>query len=44
LTSEKIWVSNAPEADFYTVFAWTTAGARGVSAFVVAADRTGLSG
>ena len=46
LTGEKIWISNAPEADFYTVFARTTlgAGARGVSAFVVPADRAGLSG
>ena len=46
LTGEKIWISNAPEADFYTVFARTTqgAGARGVSAFVVPADRPGLGG
>ena len=46
LTGEKIWISNAPEADFYTVFARTTpgAGARGVSAFVVPADRPGLAG
>ena len=45
LTGEKMWISNAPEADFYTVFARTTpgAGARGVSAFVVPADRPGLS-
>ena len=46
LTGEKMWISNAPEADFYTVFARTTAGAgaRGVSAFVVPAGRPGLSG
>jgi acyl-CoA dehydrogenase len=46
LTGEKVWISNAPEADFYTVFARTTlgAGARRVSAFVVPADRAGLSG
>ena len=46
LTGEKTWISNAPEADFYTVFARTTpgAGARGVSAFVVPADRAGLTG
>ena len=46
LTGEKIWISNAPEADFYTVFARTTpgAGSRGVSAFVVPADRPGLGG
>ncbi|RJQ92475.1 acyl-CoA dehydrogenase family protein [Amycolatopsis panacis] len=46
LSGEKMWISNAPEADFYTVFARTTpgAGARGVSAFVVPGDRTGLGG
>ena len=46
LTGTKMWISNAPEADFYTVFARTTegAGARGVSAFVVPADRRGLGG
>ncbi|MEU5261929.1 acyl-CoA dehydrogenase family protein [Amycolatopsis sp. NPDC021455] len=46
LTGTKMWISNAPEADFYTVFARTTpdAGARGVSAFVVPADRPGLGG
>ncbi|ANN15026.1 acyl-CoA dehydrogenase [Amycolatopsis orientalis] len=46
LTGEKMWISNAPEADFYSVFARTTpeAGSRGVSAFVVPADRAGLSG
>jgi len=46
LTGEKIWISNAPEADVYTVFARTTAGAgaRGVSAFAVPGDRPGLSG
>ncbi len=46
LTGTKTWISNAPEADFYTVFARTTpgAGARGVSAFLVPAARPGLSG
>jgi len=46
LTGTKTWISNAPEADFYTVFARTTpgAGARGVSAFLVPAGRPGLSG
>jgi alkylation response protein AidB-like acyl-CoA dehydrogenase len=46
LSGEKTWISNAPEADFYTVFARTTpdAGTRGVSAFVVPGDRPGLSG
>ena len=46
LSGEKMWISNAPEADFYTVFARTTpdAGAGGVSAFLLPADRSGLSG
>ncbi|MEU1330727.1 acyl-CoA dehydrogenase family protein [Streptomyces sp. NPDC005865] len=46
LTGEKCWISNAPEADFYTVFARTApgAGARGVTAFLVPADRAGLTG
>jgi acyl-CoA dehydrogenase len=46
LTGTKTWISNAPEADFYTVFARTTPGARarGVSAFLVPAGRPGLSG
>ncbi|MGW1927005.1 acyl-CoA dehydrogenase family protein, partial [Streptomyces massasporeus] len=46
LYGEKRWISNAPEADFATVFARTTpdAGARGVTAFLVPADRPGLGG
>ncbi|MFJ7077527.1 acyl-CoA dehydrogenase family protein [Streptomyces sp. NPDC098781] len=46
LSGEKCWISNAPEADFYTVFARTTpgAGSRGVTAFLVPADRAGLTG
>ncbi|MEU8028213.1 acyl-CoA dehydrogenase [Streptomyces sp. NPDC049099] len=46
LTGAKCWISNAPEADFYTVFARTTpgAGARGVTAFLVPGDRPGLTG
>ncbi|WP_329233957.1 acyl-CoA dehydrogenase family protein [Streptomyces sp. NBC_01460] len=46
LTGEKCWISNAPEADFYTVFARTGEGegARGVTAFLVPADRPGLTG
>ncbi|MGW0913762.1 acyl-CoA dehydrogenase family protein [Streptomyces sp. NPDC002784] len=46
LTGEKCWISNAPDADFYTVFARTTpgAGSRGVTAFLVPADRPGLTG
>jgi alkylation response protein AidB-like acyl-CoA dehydrogenase len=46
LTGEKTWISNAPDADVYTVFARTTpgAGARGVTAFAVAGDEPGMSG
>ncbi|KJY45804.1 acyl-CoA dehydrogenase [Streptomyces sp. NRRL S-444] len=46
LSGEKCWISNAPEADFYTVFARTGEGpaAKGVTAFLVPADRPGLSG
>jgi acyl-CoA dehydrogenase len=46
LTGEKAWISNAPDADIYTVFARTTpgAGARGVTAFAVAGDSPGLTG
>ena len=46
LTGTKTWISHAPDADVYTVFARTTpgAGARGVSAFAVPGDAEGLSG
>jgi acyl-CoA dehydrogenase len=46
LNGEKIWISNAPEADLYTVFARTTegAGARGISGFAVPRESEGLSG
>jgi acyl-CoA dehydrogenase len=46
LTGEKTWISNAPEADVYTVFARTTeeAGSRGVTAFAVPGDADGLGG
>jgi acyl-CoA dehydrogenase len=46
LTGEKAWISNAPDADVYTLFARTTldAGSRGVTAFVVPGDAEGLSG
>jgi acyl-CoA dehydrogenase len=46
LTGTKTWISNAPEADVYTVFARTTegAGARGVTAFAVPRESDGLSG
>jgi alkylation response protein AidB-like acyl-CoA dehydrogenase len=46
LTGEKTYISNAPDADVYTVFARTTpdAGAKGVTAFAVEGDSAGLSG
>jgi acyl-CoA dehydrogenase len=46
LTGAKTWISNAPDADAYTLFARTTmdAGSRGVTAFVVPGDAEGLSG
>lgn len=46
LTGTKKWISNAPDADVYTVFARTTPDtrAKGVSAFVVAGDAEGVSG
>jgi acyl-CoA dehydrogenase len=46
LTGTKIWISNAPEADVYTVFARTTegAGSRGITAFTVPRESEGLSG
>ena len=44
LTGEKTYISNAPEADFYTVFARTGEGRNGISAFVVAAGTKGISG
>jgi acyl-CoA dehydrogenase len=45
LTGTKIWISNAPEADVYSVFARTgDRGAKGISAFAVPRDSDGLSG
>ncbi|WP_432095802.1 acyl-CoA dehydrogenase family protein [Streptomyces sp. bgisy100] len=46
LSGEKCWISNAPHADFYSVFARTgqDRGARGITAFLVPAGRPGLSG
>jgi len=45
LHGEKTWISNAPDADVYSVFARTGSdGARGVTAFVVPGDAEGLSG
>jgi hypothetical protein len=47
LTGEKLWISNAPDADIYTVFARSdadAAGARGLTAFAIPGDADGLSG
>lgn len=46
LHGTKTWISNAPHADVYSVFARTTAGAgsRGITGFLVPAGRPGLSG
>ncbi|MGH3498493.1 MAG: acyl-CoA dehydrogenase family protein [Nocardioidaceae bacterium] len=45
LTGEKTWISNAPEADVYSVFARTgEPGPRGITGFVVAGDSDGLKG
>jgi acyl-CoA dehydrogenase len=50
LTGEKLWISNAPEADIYTVFARTPDGGdghhpgRSLTAFAVPGDSEGLSG
>ncbi len=46
LHGTKTWISNAPDADVYSVFARTTPGtkARGVTAFAVRGDSDGLTG
>jgi alkylation response protein AidB-like acyl-CoA dehydrogenase len=46
LTGDKAYISNAPEADVYTVFARTgpDPGASGVTAFLIPGDSPGLTG
>ncbi len=46
LSGTKVFISNAPDADVYTLFARTTAGAgtKGITAFIVSGDAKGLSG
>ena len=46
ITGEKMYISNAPDADVAVVFARTTpdTGAKGVTAFVVSIDSEGVSG
>lgn len=45
LSGEKKWISNAPDADVYSIFARTSAtGTRGVTGFVLPGDTKGVSG
>jgi acyl-CoA dehydrogenase len=46
LSGTKTWISNAPDADVYALFARTTPGARsrGITAFAVPGDAPGLGG
>lgn len=46
LSGTKVFISNAPDADIYTLFARTSPdpGAKGITAFVVTGDAKGLSG
>jgi alkylation response protein AidB-like acyl-CoA dehydrogenase len=45
LTGMKVFISNAPDVDFYTLFARTgSGGTKGVTAFVVPGDAEGLEG
>jgi acyl-CoA dehydrogenase len=46
LIGEKAWISNAPDADVYVLFARTThgVGSKGITAFVVPGNAPGLSG
>lgn len=45
LSGTKKWISNAPEADLYSIFARTSeSGTRGVTGFVLPGDSEGLSG
>ncbi|HYQ67534.1 acyl-CoA dehydrogenase family protein [Actinophytocola sp.] len=45
LNGEKVFISNAPEADVYSVFARTSDnGTRGITAFAVPGNTSGLSG
>ena len=46
LNGEKAYISNAPDADVFTLFARTTdgAGSRGITAFAVTSDMDGVGG
>ncbi|MFC4124644.1 acyl-CoA dehydrogenase family protein [Nocardia rhizosphaerae] len=43
ITGTKAWITNGGRADFYTLFARTGEGSRGISCFLVPAETTGLS-
>ncbi|MBF6356076.1 acyl-CoA dehydrogenase family protein [Nocardia higoensis] len=43
INGSKAWITHGGRADFYTLFARTGAGSRGVSCFLVPADTPGLS-
>ncbi len=43
ISGTKAWITNGGKADFYTLFARTSAGNKGVSCFLVPADTAGLS-
>ncbi|MFC4377353.1 acyl-CoA dehydrogenase family protein [Nocardia halotolerans] len=43
LNGTKAWITNGGRADFYTLFARTGEGSRGISCFLVPADTAGLS-
>ncbi|MBL1077196.1 acyl-CoA dehydrogenase family protein [Nocardia sp. 2] len=43
LTGTKAWITNGGKADYYTLFARTGEGSRGISCFLVPADLAGLS-
>lgn len=45
LSGEKKWISNAPDADVYSIFARTSdSGTRGITGFVLPGDTDGVSG
>ena len=46
LSGTKVFISNAPDADTYTLFARTTqgVGTKGITGFIVSGDAVGLSG
>lgn len=43
ITGSKAWITNGGKADFYTLFARTGDGSRGISCFLVPRDTAGLS-